>query len=298
MLLRVFKCGPESARDNEYRGYMSSKSLPTYAMCRSDGHASLKRVAVAAHVATVILEGSIELRRDFIQFVRTRYPKGDDMVKLGEALVACVRARDLELLKMTRAQLDELMSDMLTDLKNILDKLDTGMTVKVGTVQPLKVKFNHRCSTVAHIDFCEPTSVVSVTAGGFGSSLSAGHAGLRLEAGPFESFVGGAGFGIWKSHPDGQAAALDRAPDQAGGCVLECDGVRSVMLYRGAGCGCHGSDVVRLPRCRRAQDPVQVSIAVDPECACNSDTDTFSIIPSQPSICSCSACCPSTPNRV
>ena len=259
MLLRVFKCGPESARDNEYRGYMSSKSLPTYAMCRSDGHASLKRVAVAAHVATVILEGSIELRRDFVEFVRTRYPAGDDMVKLGEALVACVRPRDLELLKMTRAQLDELMSDMLTDLKNILDKLDTGMTVKVGTVQPLKVKFNHRCSTVAHVDFCEPTSVVSVTAGGFGS-----HAGLRLEAGPSESFVRGAGFGIRESHPEGQAAALD-APDQAGGCVPECDGVRCVMLHRGAGCGCHGSGVVRLPRCRRAQDPVQGSVPVDPD---------------------------------
>jgi hypothetical protein len=262
MLLRVFKCGPESARDNEYRGYMSSKSLPTYAMCRSDGHASLKRVAVAAHVATVILEGSIELRRDFIEFVRTRYPAGDDMVKLGEALVACVRPRDLELLKMTRAQLDELMSDMLNDLKNILDKLDTGMTVKVGTVQPLKVKFNQRCSTVAHVDFCEPTSVVSVTAGGFGSSIRAGHAGSRLEAGPYE----GAGFGIGESHSDGQAAALD-APDQGGGCVPEGDGGRCVMLHRGAGCGCQGSGVVRFPRCRRAQDPVQGSIDVDPDFA-------------------------------
>ena len=80
MLSRVFKCGPESARDSEYRGYMSSKSIPTYAMCRSDGHASLKRVAVAAHVATVILEGSIELRKEFIEFVKTRYPQGDDMV--------------------------------------------------------------------------------------------------------------------------------------------------------------------------------------------------------------------------
>ena len=80
MLSRVFKCGPESARDSEYRGYMSSKSIPTYAMCRSDGHASLKRVAVAAHVATVILEGSVELRKEFIEFVKTRYPQGDDMV--------------------------------------------------------------------------------------------------------------------------------------------------------------------------------------------------------------------------
>lgn len=266
MLLRVFKCGPESARENEYRGYMSSKSLPTYAMCRSDGHTSLKRVAVAAHVATVMLEGSIELRRDFIEFVRTRYPAGDDMVKLGEALVACVRPRDMELLKMTRAQLDELMIDMLADLKNLLDKLDTGMTVKVGTVQPLKVKFNHRCITVAHVDFCEPTStpVVSVTAGGFGSSFSTGHAGSRLEAGPHESVVRGAGFGIWESNRDGQATALG-APDQAGGCFPQSHDVRCVILHRGAGCGCHGSRVVGLPRCRRVQDPVQVPIAVSPE---------------------------------
>ena len=230
MLLRVFKCGPESARDNEYRGYMSSKSLPTYAMCRSDGHASLKKVAVAAHVATVILEGSIELRRDFIKFVRTRYPAGDDMVKLGEALVACVRSKDIELLKMTRAQLDELMSEMLEDLKNVLNTLDTGMTVKVGTVQPLKVKFNQRCITVAHVDFCEPAStpIVSITAGGFGSS------GAVMER--------GAGFGVGGSPLDGQARAEEDAPDQAGGRTLG-SADRCVMLHRGAGCGCHGAGV-------------------------------------------------------
>ena len=139
MLRRVFGCGPESAREKEYRGYMGSKSLPTYAMCRSDGHASLKKVAVAAHVATVILEGSLELRRDFLQFVRTRYPAGEEMVALGEALVACIHPRDLELLKMSRAQLDELMTSMLSDLKNVLDTLATGMLVKVGGVQPLQV---------------------------------------------------------------------------------------------------------------------------------------------------------------
>ena len=126
MLLRVFGCGPESAREKEYRGYMASKSLPTYAMCRSDGHASLKKVAVAAHVATVILEGSLELRRDFLQFVRTRYPAGEEMVTLGDALVACVRPCDIELLKMSRVQLDNLMTSMLSDLKNILDTLKTG----------------------------------------------------------------------------------------------------------------------------------------------------------------------------
>ena len=32
---------------------------------------------------TVILEGSIELRKDFLEFVRTRYPLGEEMVRLG-----------------------------------------------------------------------------------------------------------------------------------------------------------------------------------------------------------------------
>jgi len=81
MLKRAFTSGPESVRDSEYREYMSwRKSIPYYDMCGSDGHASVKSVAIAAHVATVILEGSIELRIEFIKFVRSRYPTGDDMV--------------------------------------------------------------------------------------------------------------------------------------------------------------------------------------------------------------------------
>jgi hypothetical protein len=132
MIARVFKCGPESARENEYRGYMSSKSLPTYSMCRSDGPSSLKKVAVAAHVATVMLEGSPELQRDFLEFVRTRYPAGDDMVSLGQRLVKCVRSCDIELLKMTRAQLDDLMKEMLEDLKSILEALNTGFGFRVS----------------------------------------------------------------------------------------------------------------------------------------------------------------------
>ena len=81
MLKRAFKSGPESVRDSEYREYMSwCKSIPYYDMCGSDGHASVKRVAIAAHVATVILEGSLELRKEFLEFVRSRYPTSDDMV--------------------------------------------------------------------------------------------------------------------------------------------------------------------------------------------------------------------------
>ena len=236
MLLRIFKCGPESARENEYRGYMSSKALPTYAMCRSDGHASLKKVAVAAHVATVILEGSDELRKDFVQFVRTRYPAGEEMVQLGEALVKCVRSADIELLNMTRAQLDELMISMLADLKNILDSLETGMTVKVGSVQPLKVKFNQRCTTVAHVDFCEPSStpIVSVTAGGFGSGF-----GARTGAEPggdnrARRVVGGAGFGAG----DGDGRVDGERMEASCEKLPHVRGIRSVMLSRSAGCGC------------------------------------------------------------
>lgn len=40
----------------------------------------------------VILEGSIELRKDFLEFVRTRYPLGEEMVKLGGCGWVCVCA--------------------------------------------------------------------------------------------------------------------------------------------------------------------------------------------------------------
>jgi hypothetical protein len=63
-------------------------------------------------------------------------------VRLGETLVQCVGSKDVELLKMSRAQLDELMTSMLTDLKKMLDTLQTGLTVRVGGVKPLLVKFN------------------------------------------------------------------------------------------------------------------------------------------------------------
>ena len=63
-------------------------------------------------------------------------------VRLGEKLVQCVGSKDMELLKMSRAQLDELMTSMLTDLKKMLDTLQTGLTVRVGGVKPLLVKFN------------------------------------------------------------------------------------------------------------------------------------------------------------
>ena len=63
-------------------------------------------------------------------------------VRLGETLVQCVGSKDMELLKMSRAQLDELMTSMLTDLKKMLDTLQTGLTVRVGGVKPLLVKFN------------------------------------------------------------------------------------------------------------------------------------------------------------
>ena len=65
-------------------------------------------------------------------------------MQLGEALVACIHPRDLELLSMSRAQLDDLMASMLSDLKNVLDTLATGMLVKVGGVQPLPVMTNAR----------------------------------------------------------------------------------------------------------------------------------------------------------
>ena len=41
LLLRVFKCGPESARDGEYRSYIARRAVPMYGLCGQGGHASL-----------------------------------------------------------------------------------------------------------------------------------------------------------------------------------------------------------------------------------------------------------------
>eukprot|EP00286_Rhodomonas_abbreviata_P021937 CAMPEP_0181306844 /NCGR_PEP_ID=MMETSP1101-20121128/10535_1 /TAXON_ID=46948 /ORGANISM="Rhodomonas abbreviata, Strain Caron Lab Isolate" /LENGTH=317 /DNA_ID=CAMNT_0023412965 /DNA_START=227 /DNA_END=1177 /DNA_ORIENTATION=+ len=168
MLFRVFRCGPESAREGEYRGYMSKGYLPAYGMCRRDGHPSLRRVAVTAHVATVVLEGSQQLQQDFRRFVGMTYPNGDELFKMGEALVACISKKDVEFLRLSKAALDQEMHSMLSDLKKVIETLGSGMRIKVGPVQPLKEKFNGRCSTVSHVDFCDMTAdpIVTVTAGG------------------------------------------------------------------------------------------------------------------------------------
>ena len=81
MLLRVFDCGPQSARNVEYESYISNKRIPLYGMCGPDGHPSLHRVLVAAHIATVSLEGSADVRDKFISFVRERFQIGEAMVR-------------------------------------------------------------------------------------------------------------------------------------------------------------------------------------------------------------------------
>ena len=81
MLSRVFQCGPQSARNMEYMSYISNKRIPMYGMCGSDGHPSLHRVVVAAHIATVSMEASEEVCTKFITFVRQRFQMGDSMVR-------------------------------------------------------------------------------------------------------------------------------------------------------------------------------------------------------------------------
>lgn len=81
MLHRVFKCGPESARDMEYRRYIQNAQLPMYGMCRENGHASVKKIAVAAHVATCMLEASAKVQEEFKKFVRSKFARGDEMVR-------------------------------------------------------------------------------------------------------------------------------------------------------------------------------------------------------------------------
>ena len=80
MLDRIFHCGPQSARDAEFRSYISRRVVPMFGLCGEDGHASLIKIAVAAHVAAIILEGSHEVYKEFVAFVRKRYDQGDSMV--------------------------------------------------------------------------------------------------------------------------------------------------------------------------------------------------------------------------
>ena len=87
MLARVFKCGPESARDGEYRSYISRRAVPMYGLCGQGGHASLVRIAVAAHVATLILEGSVSVQNEFFAFVESKFALGDEMVMRFKSLV-------------------------------------------------------------------------------------------------------------------------------------------------------------------------------------------------------------------
>lgn len=81
MLKRVMKCGPESARDGEYGRYIKQSALPMYGMCGQNGHMSVRKVAVSAHVATCMLEASPAVQKDFKAFVRSRFSQGPEMVR-------------------------------------------------------------------------------------------------------------------------------------------------------------------------------------------------------------------------
>ncbi|KAJ1485659.1 hypothetical protein T484DRAFT_1892147, partial [Baffinella frigidus] len=155
MLKRVFGCDPQSAREGEYRGYMKRQGLPTYSMCKADGDIAVKRIAVAAHVATVLLEGNKALIADFTAWVVRTYPNGGEMVKMGRQIVGCITAIDVELLTLQRPSVDGIMQAMLADLQGVLDTLATGLRVRIGPIRPLKEKFNNRCTTVASVDFCD-----------------------------------------------------------------------------------------------------------------------------------------------
>jgi len=87
MLKRVFGCGPESARDGEYRRYIAQSALPMYGMCGQNGQAPVRRVAVGAHVATCMLEASPDVQREFNAFVRSRFAQGNDMVRVPPCTV-------------------------------------------------------------------------------------------------------------------------------------------------------------------------------------------------------------------
>ena len=66
--------------------------------------------------------------------------------------------------------------------QNVLEALECGMQIKIGQIQPLKVKFNGRCKTVSNVDFCNAPPVVSVMAGGFGNPAAASAAAAAAGA--------------------------------------------------------------------------------------------------------------------
>lgn len=82
MLRRVFNCGPESARDGEYRRYIKHTALPMYGMCGQNGHGSVRKVAVSAHIAITMLEASPAVQEEFKTFVRSRFAHADEMVSV------------------------------------------------------------------------------------------------------------------------------------------------------------------------------------------------------------------------
>jgi len=115
-----------------------------------------------------------------------------------------------------------------------------------------------RCSTVAHVDFCEPTisPVVSVTAGGFGSSFGRGINPAEARQTDISNISGtnenntdnkGPGGGVY-SEAAYRAAPVVRSGAGFGGwegsVVTQDDEVKNegenlcVLLDRNDGCGC------------------------------------------------------------
>jgi hypothetical protein len=99
MLRRIFNRGPESARDGEYRRYMEKLAFPMYGMCGQGGDASVRKVAVAAHVATCLLEASPPMQKQFLSFIQSKFSDGDEMVRsfklYAYVLFSCVLADDI-----------------------------------------------------------------------------------------------------------------------------------------------------------------------------------------------------------
>ena len=83
MLLRVFSCSPESARDREYRSYIARGRLPMFLLGPNPGQA-LQIIAVAAHVATIMKEGSQDVVNEFLAFVEQSFPDSGSVMVRGQ----------------------------------------------------------------------------------------------------------------------------------------------------------------------------------------------------------------------
>jgi len=153
MLLRVFNCSPESAREAEYRRYIERGYFQSFGLSGAREHRTIEG---AVHVATVLMEGSASLQKEVLEFVHRNYANAEQVVWIGKTISEAIGEVDIELLQMSSRELGSMFRSMLSDLKEVLTCLGVGMGIWVGELHPLPQKFKDRCWTSVEVALCYP----------------------------------------------------------------------------------------------------------------------------------------------